>query len=74
MHEFASTLSQMDLSSFIPEVDAEALDKSSRMAHDAAISRLCPIQDAIDYWVSPEETVTVSGGSAPDQSGHNVDT
>jgi hypothetical protein len=73
MYEFASALSEMDLSSFIPEVDAEAPDKSCRIAHDAAIARLCPIQDAIDYWLSPEEAATVSGSSAPDQGGYNVD-
>jgi hypothetical protein len=64
----------MDLSSCIPEVDAEASEKSCRVAYDAAVSRRCPIQDAIDYWVSPEEAATGSGGSAPDQGGHNVDT
>jgi hypothetical protein len=40
----------MKLSTFAPEVDVEAPDKSCRVAHDAAVSRLGPIQDAIDYW------------------------
>jgi hypothetical protein len=74
MYEFASALSQMDLSHFIPEVDSEASEKSCRIAHNAAISRRCPIQDATDYWVSPEDAGTGSGGSALDQGGHNVDT
>jgi hypothetical protein len=74
MFEFASALSQMDLSSFIPEVDAESPDKSCRIAHDAATSRKCPIQDATDYWLSQEEAATVSDGSAPGQDGQNVGT
>jgi hypothetical protein len=49
MSEFASALSQMDLSHFIPEAYAEASDKSCRTAHDAATSRKCPIQDTTDY-------------------------
>jgi hypothetical protein len=75
MHEFASALSTMDLSSFEPQVDAEASDKSCRIASDAAISRLCPIQDAIDYWnpgMGHVEAVTGQGGSALDQGGHNL--
>jgi hypothetical protein len=72
MHEFASALSSMDLSHFAPEVDVEAPDKSCRIAHDAAVSRLCPVQDAIDYWnpgSGQVEDATVQGGSAPDQYG-----
>jgi hypothetical protein len=72
MYEFASALSQMDLSSFAPEVDVKLPDESCRVAHDAAVSRRCPIQDAVDYWLRSEEAATVSGGSAPGQGGHNV--
>jgi hypothetical protein len=74
MNEYASALYSMDTRSFEPMVDAEASDKSFRIARDAALSRRCPIQDAIDYWASPEETVTGSGGSAPGQDVHNIDT
>jgi hypothetical protein len=74
MVQFASARSSMDLSSFMPLVDAEAPDKSCRVAHTAALSRRCPIQDATDYWVSPEEAVTGLGGPAPGQNSHNVDT
>jgi hypothetical protein len=74
MSEFASALSVMNLSSFEPSVDAEALDKAYRVAHNAATSRKCPIQDASDYSVSPEEALTGSGGFAPGQDCHNVDT
>jgi hypothetical protein len=49
MSEMASALSNMNLSSFEPMVDAEASDKSCRIASNAAVSRLCPIQDAVDY-------------------------
>jgi hypothetical protein len=77
MHEFASSLSTMDLRSFEPKVDVEASDKSCRIAHDAATSRLCPVQDAIDYWNSGSgqvEAVTGQGGLALDQDSHNVGT
>jgi O-glycosyl hydrolase len=74
MNECAIALYSTDLSSFEPMVDAEASDKSCRIARDAALSRRCPIQDAIDYWVSQEEAVTGSGGLAPGQDVHNVDT
>jgi hypothetical protein len=68
MNEMASALSQMGLSSFGPLVDAEAPDKSCRIATNAAISRMCPIRDAADYW-NPgnalEMSDTVLGGPAP---------
>jgi hypothetical protein len=73
MFEMATALSRMDLSSFEPQVDAEASDKACKIAHDAAISILCPIQDAIDYW-SKGVADTGSGGHAPGQDGHNVGT
>jgi hypothetical protein len=67
MIEYSSVLSQMDLSSFEPLVDAEALDKSCKVAQDAAISRLCIVQDAIDYWNvgGQERPGTGLGGPAP---------
>jgi hypothetical protein len=74
MNEYAAALYSMDTRSFEPMVDAEASDKSSRIARYAVLSRRCPIQDAIDYWVSPEEAVAGSGGSAPGQDVRNVDT
>jgi hypothetical protein len=77
MNEFSNALSEMDLSSFTPQVDAEAPDKSLKIARDAAVSRLCPIQDATDYWNSGKaqaESDTVLGGLALDQDSHNVDT
>jgi hypothetical protein len=69
MVEFAQALSttpNFSIDSFEPAVDSEADDKSCRIAHNAAISRMCPIQDATDYWGGQEEAVTGSGGSAPD--------
>jgi hypothetical protein len=74
MSELASALSTMDLSHFIPKVDAEAPDKSCRIAYPAAVSRKCPIQDATDYWGGRSSQDTVSGGSAPGQGGYSVDT
>jgi hypothetical protein len=74
MNEFAQALSGMNLRMFEPKVDAEADDKSCHVAQNAAISRCCPIQDATDYWGGQVEAVTGSGGPAPGQDRHNVDT
>jgi hypothetical protein len=68
MTEFAAALSQMDLSSFEPLPDVEASEKSCLIAQQAALSRKCIVQDAINYWnppVAQERAVTGSGGSAP---------
>jgi hypothetical protein len=77
MSVMASALSAMDFSHFEPPVDAEASEKSYRVAFLAATSRKCPIQDATDYW-SPRnaqvESDTDLPDSAPDQDSHNVDT
>jgi hypothetical protein len=40
----------MDLSDFQPSVNAEAKQSDVETAEDAAISRLRPIQDGIDFW------------------------
>jgi hypothetical protein len=78
MSEMAAALSSMDLSSWEPLVEAEASDKSCRVAHSAAISRICPIQEATDYWNptgnAQESIGTDLGGPAPGQDSHNVDT
>jgi hypothetical protein len=49
----------MDLSSWEPLVDAEAPDKSCRISQLAAISRMCSIQDAADYW-NPGNTLEMN--------------
>jgi hypothetical protein len=77
MREMASALRNMDSSSWEPQVDAEASEKSYRVSRIAALSRRCPIRDAADYWNPVEsqvEAVTDLGGPAPSQDGHNVDT
>jgi hypothetical protein len=77
MREMATALKPMSLDSLEPLVDAEASDKSCRVPHNAALSRRCPIQDAVDYWQPVEaqvECVTDLGGPAPVQDCHNVDT
>jgi hypothetical protein len=56
MTEFTCALSQMDVSSFEPLVDAEARQSSLDIAHEAAISRLCIAQDAIDYWYGEDRS------------------
>jgi hypothetical protein len=68
MLEYSSALSLMNLSSFEPQVDAEAKQSSLSIAHEAAISRLCLVQDAIDFWeLDSSSPDTGSGGPAPDQ-------
>jgi hypothetical protein len=80
MSHMSRNLSSMDLNSWEPQVDADAPEKSYRVAHNAALSRRCPIQDAVDYWLSPGsgsgqvEAVPGLGGPAPGQDRHNVDT
>jgi hypothetical protein len=63
IHEMASALS----------IDSEAPDKSCRIDFLAATSRKCPIRDATDYW-SQGVAVTGSGGPAPGQDSHKIDT
>jgi hypothetical protein len=69
----------MDLSDFEPQPADVAPERSHRVAGLAALSRRCPIQDATDYWMTPqeqarEESVTEQYGFAPAQDVHNVDT
>jgi hypothetical protein len=73
MTHFAAALSVMDLSSFEPEVDAEAPDKACRISQTEALSRRLPIQDAADFWEQRRESADVSV-SSPGQDRHNVDT
>jgi hypothetical protein len=75
----ADALVSMSLDSWEPQPDSIAPEKSQQIARTAALSRKCPIQDAVDYWSSPEEqaqeeSVTGEQGFAPAQDSHNVDT
>jgi hypothetical protein len=68
----------MDLSDFETQLDSMAPDKSQRVANLAALSRRCLVQDAQDYWTTPqeqaqEESVTEQYGFAPAQDVHIVD-
>jgi hypothetical protein len=77
--QYAAAASGLDFSDFIPQPDVEASEKSQRVWSVGALSRRCPVQDATDYWSSPEdqaqeESVTVSCGFAPAPDVHNVDT
>jgi hypothetical protein len=79
MAKYASAAAQLDFSDFTPLPDVEAPEKSQRTSYSGALSRRCPIQDANDYWSSPqeqaqEECVTVLHGFAPVPDVHNVDT
>jgi hypothetical protein len=55
MSAMATALSVMVLDSWIPQPDSEVSEKSQRIARTAALSRRCPIMDAVDYWKSTEE-------------------
>jgi hypothetical protein len=53
---------------FTPLVDGEAKQSHVEIAQEAAISRLCLIQDAYDFWSLSEgrsSPDTGSGGYAP---------
>jgi hypothetical protein len=79
MARYESAAANLDFSDCTPLVDVEAPEKSQSVASSGALSRRCPIQDAMDYWSSPqeqaqEESVTVLHGFAPVPDVHNVDT
>jgi hypothetical protein len=73
-HHRICPVGSMSLDSWEPLVDAEASEKSRRVAHNG---RRCLIQDAADYW-NPQDgrssQVTDPGGPTPGQDRHNVDT
>jgi hypothetical protein len=78
MKAMTEALTTMSLDSWEPQPDAVAPEKSQRVVRTAALSRRCPVQDAVDYWNSPEEQAqeeSVIGESefAPAQDVHNVD-
>jgi hypothetical protein len=62
----------MDLSEFMPSVAAEAMQSEVEIAEEAAISRLRPIQDGLDFWGDRSSPVPGSGISAPGWDWHNV--
>jgi hypothetical protein len=79
MKSMSEALSSMIRDTLEPQPDSLAPDKSQRVARLAALSRRCSIQDAVDYWSTPdgqaqEECVTGQAGFAPAQDVHNVDT
>jgi hypothetical protein len=79
MQQYTAAVSQWDFTDFEPQPSDVAPERSQRVAHFAALSRRCLVQDACDYWSSPqdqaqEERVTDSCGFAPAQDVHNVDT
>jgi hypothetical protein len=66
MREFSAGLGRTDTSNFTPLVGGEAKQSHVKTAQEAAISRLCPIQDAYDFWnMGRSSPDTGSGGSAP---------
>jgi hypothetical protein len=65
MNSFSEALSTMDLAGFTPLVAAEADDMVVQSSEEAAISRLCLIQDDLDSWGVHGGAVTGSGAPAP---------
>jgi hypothetical protein len=65
MTQYTSALSQMNLSNFVPLVDAGAKGYNVDIAIDAAISSLSIIQDACGFWNGGSSQDTGSGGPAP---------
>jgi hypothetical protein len=66
MYETRSAgLSRLDLTDFIPRVSAETKQSDLEIVEDAAVSRLPPIQDGIDFWeMHRRSAVTVPSGPA----------
>jgi hypothetical protein len=64
MQEYSAALVRLDLSSFAPLVDSEARPQCVSIVQQAAISRLCLIQDAQDFW-----GIQDNGRSSPDADG-----
>jgi hypothetical protein len=66
MKQHSAALSSMNLSNFTPLVDGEAKQSHVDIAQEAAISRLCIVQDAYDSWnMGRNSPDTGSGGPAP---------
>jgi hypothetical protein len=56
----------MELDDFSPFVHGEAKQSHVDIAQEAAISRLCIVQDAYDFWgMSMQSSGTGSGAPAP---------
>jgi hypothetical protein len=54
-----------DLSAFEPLVSAEASDKAVQVSEEAAISRLRPLQDGLNFWGVHGDAATGSGAPEP---------
>jgi hypothetical protein len=66
MLQYSVALEAMNLENFTPLVNGEAKLSQVETAHQAAISRLCPIQDAYNFWgLGRSSPGTGSGGPAP---------
>jgi hypothetical protein len=65
MNSFSEALSTMELAGFTPLVAAEASEKPVQVSEEAAIPRLRPIQDGLDFWGVHGDAVTGLGSPAP---------
>jgi hypothetical protein len=68
MAQYSAAMGQMNTEDFTPLVDPETKQRRLIIAQEAAVSRLCPIQDAYDFWNlngGRSSQVTASGGPAP---------
>jgi hypothetical protein len=55
----------MNLSEFMPSAAAEASQGEIAIVEEAAISRLHPIQDGLDFWADGSNPSSGSGVSSP---------
>jgi hypothetical protein len=72
MEEYSAALVGQDLSSFAPLVDSEARAQCVSIAQQAAISRLCLIQDARDFWGLQDKDRSSPGTDGPSSLGSSV--
>jgi hypothetical protein len=72
LQECSAALAGQDLSDFAPKVDGEARFQCVSIAQQAAISRLCLIQDAHDFWGLQEKHRSSAGTDGPSSLGSSV--
>jgi hypothetical protein len=66
MKRFSYALSEMNLREFTPQGNAETKQADIETAEEAAIIRLRPIRDSLDFWEDRISPATGSGAPAPD--------
>jgi hypothetical protein len=72
MQEYSAALVGQDLSRFAALVDSEARAQCVSITQQAAISRLCLIQDAQDFWGIQGKDRSTAGTDGPSSLGSSV--